>query len=164
MRWPGKIPTGLVCKEAASTMDIMPTLAKLAGAQKPTRKIDGKDIWPLMSGQPGAKSPHEALFYYNGWALEAVRRGKWKLHLPHGYRTLAGRPGGTGGIPAKYERGKIGMALFDLENDISEQHDVSGKHPDVVNRLLGLVERMREDLGDSAKKMTGNGRRPPGRI
>ncbi|MDH4239709.1 MAG: sulfatase-like hydrolase/transferase, partial [Phycisphaerae bacterium] len=164
MRWPGKIPPGLVCKEPASTMDILPTMAKLAGAKLPDRSIDGKDIWPLMSGQPGAGSPHEAFFYYNGWELEAVRSGKWKLHLPHGYRTLAGRPGGTGGIPARYEQGKIGMALFDLENDIGEQHDVSTKYPDVVKRLLSLVESMREDLGDLAKKMTGKGRRPPGRI
>jgi len=164
MRWPGKIPAGLVCKEPASAMDVLPTLAKLAGAQLPNRTIDGKDIRPLMLGERGAKSPHEAFFYYNGWALEAVRSGKWKLHLPHGYRTLAGRPGGTGGKPVKYEQAKIGMSLFDLKNDIGEQHDVSAQHPDVVERLLRLVDRMREDLGDSTKKMTGKGRRPPGRI
>ncbi|MHC4087582.1 MAG: sulfatase-like hydrolase/transferase, partial [Planctomycetota bacterium] len=149
MRWP---------------MDVLPTLSKLAGAQLPARPIDGKDIWPLMSGRRRATSPHEALFYYRGWALEAVRSGKWKLHLPHGYRTLAGRPGGTGGIPTRYEQGKIGMALFDLKNDIGEQNDVSAKHPEVVKRLLSLVDRMREDIGDSSKKMTGKGRRPPGRI
>ncbi|MHC4097193.1 MAG: sulfatase-like hydrolase/transferase, partial [Planctomycetota bacterium] len=152
MRWP------------ASAMDVLPTLSKLAGAQLPARPIDGKDIWPLMSGRRRATSPHEALFYYRGWALEAVRSGKWKLHLPHGYRTLAGRPGGTGGIPTRYEQGKIGMALFDLKNDIGEQNDVSAKHPEVVKRLLSLVDRMREDIGDSSKKMTGKGRRPPGRI
>jgi arylsulfatase A len=164
MRWPGQIPVGTVCDEPASTMDILPTIAKLAGAELPAHRIDGKDIWPLMSGAPGAESPHEALFYYRGFALEAVRSGRWKLHLPHSYRTLAGRKGGTGGQPAKYEQGKIGLALFDLEKDISEQHDVSGEHPDVVERLLGLAEKMRQDLGDSAKKMTGKNRRPPGHI
>ncbi len=164
MRWPGQIPAGTVCNEPASTMDILPTFAKLAGAELPSRRIDGKDIWPLMSGKRGAKSPHEALFYYRGFALEAVRSGKWKLHLPHSYRTLGGRKGGTGGKPVKYEQAKIGLALFDLEKDIGEQHDVSSQYPDVVERLLGLVERMREDLGDSAKKMTGKNRRPPGRI
>jgi arylsulfatase A len=117
-----------------------------------------------MSGKQGARSPHEALFYYRGWALEAVRSGKWKLHLPHGYRTLAGRPGGTGGKPVKYERAKIGTALFDLENDIGEQNNVSAEHPEVVKRLLKLVERMRQDLGDSTKKIKGKGRRQPGRI
>ena len=164
MRWPGKIPAGSVCDEPASTMDILPTIAKLTGAQLPAHTIDGKDIWPLMSDKTGAKSPHEALFYYRGFALEAVRSGKWKLHLPHGYRTLAGRKGGTGGQPAKYEQAKISQALFDLEKDIGEQHDVSARYPDVVERLLSLVERMRQDLGDSAKKMTGKNRREPGRI
>ena len=164
MRWPSRIPAGTVCKEPASTMDILPTVAKLTGAALPAHTIDGKDIWPLMSGVPGAKSPHEAFFYYRGFALEAVRSGKWKLHLPHSYRTLAGRQGGTGGQPAKYEQGKIGQALFDLENDIGEQHDVSARHPAIVKRLMALADEMRQDLGDSTKKMTGQNRRPPGRI
>jgi len=164
MRWPGQIPAGTLCNEPASTMDILPTFAKLAGAELPSRRIDGKDIWPLMSGERGAKSSHEAFFYYRGYALEAVRSGKWKLHLPHSYRSLGGRKGGTGGQPVKYEQAKIGLALFDLEKDIGEQHDASAQYPDVVKRLLGFAERMREDLGDSAKKMTGKNRRPPGRI
>ncbi len=164
MRWPGRIPAGTVCAEPASTMDILPTVAKLTGAQMPANTIDGRDIWPLMSGEPGAKSPHEAFFYYRGYALEAVRSGKWKLHLPHAYRTLAGREGGTGGQPAKYEQAEIGLSLFDLEKDIGERNDVSARYPDVVEKLLNLVDRMREDIGDSAKKMTGKNRRPPGRL
>jgi arylsulfatase A len=164
MRMPGTIPAGIVCKEPASTMDILPTVAKLTGATLPAHKIDGKDIWPLMMGIPGAKSPHEAFFYYRSYALEAVRSGKWKLHLPHSYRTLAGRPGGTGGMPVEYEQAKIGQALFDLENDIGEQHDVSAQHPSVVERLMVLADQMRQDLGDSAKKMPGQNRRPPGHL
>jgi arylsulfatase A len=117
-----------------------------------------------MSGKRGAKSPHEAFFYYRGYALEAVRSGKWKLHLPHAYRTLAGRKGGTGGRPAKYEQAKIGLSLFDLEKDIGERNDVSAQYPDVVKRLLVLADNMRRDLGDSSKKMKGAGRREPGRI
>lgn len=164
MRWPGRIPAGTVCKEPASTMDILPTVAKLTGAELPANTIDGGDIWPLMSGRPGAKNPHEAFFYYRGYSLEAVRSGKWKLHLPHAYRTLAGREGGTGGQPTKYEQGKINQSLFDLEKDIGEQNDVSAQYPDVVERLLGLAEKMRRELGDSSKKMKGSSRREPGRI
>jgi len=164
MRMPGEIPAGTVCSEPASTMDILPTIAKLTGAKLPAHRIDGKDIWSLISGVPDAKSPHEAFFYYLGFSLEAVRSGKWKLHLPHSYRTLAGRQGGTGGQPAEYEQDKIGPALFDLENDIGEQHDVSARHPKVVERLMALADKMRQDLGDSAKKMTGQNRRPPGHV
>jgi arylsulfatase A len=164
MRMPGTIPSGIVCNEPASTMDILPTIAKLIGATLPAHKIDGKDIWPLMTGVPGAKSPHEAFFYYRSYALEAVRSGKWKLHLPHSYRTLAGRPGGTGGMPVEYEQAKIGQALFDLEKDIGEQHDVSAQHPEIVKRLMAFADEMWQDLGDSAKKMTGKNRRPPGHL
>lgn len=163
MRWPGEIPAGTVCHELVSTMDILPTLVKLSGAKLPVHRIDGKDIWPLMSAQAGAKSPHEAFFYYNHWDLEAVRSGKWKLHLPHSYETLGGRRGGTGGKPVKYEQAKIDLALFDLEKDIGEQRDVSTQHPEVVERLLDLVDKMREDLGESAG-IKGENRRPPGRI
>jgi arylsulfatase A len=159
--WPGRIPAGTVCREPATSMDMLPTIAGLADAKLPAHKIDGKDIWPLLRGQSGAKSPHEAFFYYQGWNLEAIRSGKWKLHFPHGYRTLAGRPGGTGGIPTKYESAKINLALFDLENDIGEQHNVADQNPDVVKRLQQLADAMRQDLGDG--KMEGKGRRPPGK-
>jgi arylsulfatase A len=66
MRMPGTIRSRIVCNEPASTMDILPTIAKLAGAKLPAHRIDGKDIWPLMTGVPGAKSPHEAFLYYRG--------------------------------------------------------------------------------------------------
>jgi arylsulfatase A len=164
MRMPGTIPAGIVCNEPASTMDILPTVAKLIGATLPAHKIDGKDIWPLITGVPGAKSPHKVFFYYRSYALEAVRSGRWKLHLPHSYRTLAGRPGGTGGIPVEYEQAKIGQALFDLENDVGEQQDVSAQHPEIVKRLMAFADEMRQDLGDSAKKMPGQNRRPPGHL
>ncbi len=164
MRWPGRIPAGNVCKEPASTMDILPTVAKLTGAELPSHTVDGRDIWPLMSGRTGAKSPHEAFFYYRGYALEAVRSGKWKLHLPHAYRTLAGREGGTGGRPTRYEQGKIDLSLFDLQKDVGEQNDVSAQYPDVVERLLAFAEQMRRELGDSSKKMKGSSRRESGRI
>ena len=87
---------GRECAEPAMTIDLLPTVAKLAGATLPSdRIIDGKDIWPLLAGEAGAKSPHEALYFYWGRELHAVRSGKWKLHLPHPYRT-ARRPGAGG--------------------------------------------------------------------
>src|SRR5687768_16861095 len=80
MRWPGKIPEGTVCREIATMMDVMPTVVQFAGASAPTdRNIDGKDIADLLFAKPGAKSPHEAFFYYSGNRLNAVRSGQWKL-------------------------------------------------------------------------------------
>jgi len=147
MRWPGRIPAGMVCSEIATTMDFLPTLARLAGAELPKdRIIDGKDIYALMT-KPGAKTPYEAFFYYFENQLEAVRSGKWKLILEHkrGKRTFA-------------------LALYDLEKDISEQNDVSDKHPEVVRRLTKLAERIREDIGDSGKGIKGRNVREPGYV
>ncbi len=165
MWWPGRIPAGTVCDELASTIDILPTMAALIGAELPKHKIDGKDIRPLMFGQPGARSPHEVFYcYYAGGQLQAVRDRRWKLHLPHSYRTLAGRPGGTGGKPAPYSQAKIGLALFDLKNDVGETTNVADKHPEVVQRLMEYAEQAREDLGDRLTDRKGKGIRPPGRL
>ena len=163
MRWPGRIPAGTVCRELAATMDLLPTLAKLAGAELPkVRIIDGRDIWPLMSGQPGAKTPHEAYFYYWGKHLQAVRNGKWKLHLAHDYDQPA--PPGHDGRPGKYAKRQIGVELFDLELDIGETRNVADQHPDAVARLQALAESCRDDLGDSATAREGKNVRPAGRL
>lgn len=162
MRWPGQIPADSVCKTPAMTIDILPTIAHLIGAKLPDHKIDGKNIWPLIAGDQGAKSPQEAYYFYYGRQLQALRSGKWKMHFPHGYRTMDGRPGGTGGKPNGYRQKKIGLALFDLEADIGESKDVKGEHPEVVARLQALGERMREDLGDQNRR--GSGTRAVGRL
>jgi arylsulfatase A-like enzyme len=162
-RWPGKIPPGTVCREPAMTIDLLPTLAKLAGAPLPELPIDGRDIWPLLSGRPGAKSPQGAYFFYWDRGLQAVRSGKWKLHFRHDYRTLAGKPGGTGGKPANYAQAETALALYDLEADPGEKNNVADKHPEVVARMEKLADKARDDLGDSATKKEGKGVRPPGR-
>jgi arylsulfatase A-like enzyme len=163
-RWPGKIPAGKVCREPAMTIDLLPTVAKLADAELPRHPIDGRDIGALLRGEATAKSPHEALYFYWGRELQAVRSGPWKLHCPHDYRTLAGKPGGTGGIPSKYQQAKTGLALYNLETDIGEKTDVSGKNPEVVARLKTLAEKAREELGDAATKRDGKGVRPAGAL
>ncbi|MBN1591305.1 MAG: sulfatase [Pirellulales bacterium] len=163
MRWPGKIPADTACDEVAATMDLLPTLAKLIGAELPDdRIIDGRDIWPLIGGQPGATSPHEALAYYQGRRLNAVRSGRWKLHFPHDYTTIV--VPGKDGRRGKGQRRKIGLALFDLETDIGETTNVADEHPDVVRRLTKLADRFRDDLGDTAQNRQGKNARPPGRV
>lgn len=163
-RWPGRIPAGTVCREPAMTIDLLPTIAGLIGAPLPEKRIDGLNIWPLMSGRPDAKSPHEALlFYYNQNDLEAIRSGRWKLQLPHSYRTLAGEPG-RDGKPGPYKQIRCGLELYDLEADPGEEHDVAADNPEVVNRLQTLVEKARADLGDGLTKREGSGRRPAGRV
>ena len=164
MRFAGRIPAGATCAEPIMTIDFLPTIAHLVGGRLPDHKIDGLNIWPLMEGRSGAACPHDAFFFYWGRALEAVRMDKWKLHFPHAYRTLAGREGGTGGTPVKYETGKTDLALYDLRADISESTNVAEKHPDVVKQIEVLADAARKDLGDSARKIQGEGLRPAGHV
>jgi arylsulfatase A-like enzyme len=164
MWWPGHIPAGTQCHDPAMTIDVLPTLAHLCGAKLPDHKIDGRNIWPLMAAEPGARSPHDALFFYWLEELQAVRMGQWKLHFPHAYQTLGGRPGGTGGKPARYEKAAIDLALFDLQNDPGETTNVADRHPDVVATISRLADEMRADLGDSRTRQKGAGAREPGRL
>ena len=134
IRWPGKIPAGVVNNELMTAMDLLPTFAKLAGAKLPAdRVIDGKDIWPVLTGKE--KSPHEAFFYYRDNELKAVRAGKWKLHLA---------------APQAAQRTKQGAptpALFDLEADIGEKTNVLADHPEVAERLRCLCESVQRRTG-----------------
>jgi len=165
MRWPGTIPAGTSCDELASTIDILPTVARLIGAELPARKIDGLDIRPLMFATDGAHSPHDVFYcYYGNGQLQSVRDRRWKLHFPHSYRTLAGRTGGTGGLPVKYDHRDIGEELFDLRADVGETTNVAADHPDVVARLTALARAARADLGDTLTDQSGDGNRPAGRL
>ena len=164
MWWPGSIPAGTVCSEPAMTIDILPTVAKLIGAKLPAHTIDGKDIWPLISGAPDARSPHEAYFMYYGRELQAIRMGKWKLHFPHGYRSMDGKPGGQGGIPTKYTQKRTPLALYDLHTDIGETKNVVAEHPEVVAQIEAIAKKARAELGDSRLKIQGKGVRPAGKV
>jgi arylsulfatase A-like enzyme len=162
-RWPGHIPKGHVAELPAMNIDMLPTLAVLAGATLHSgRPIDGRNVWPLMSGERGATAPHEVLYFYWGAELHAVRSGNWKLHLPHPYQSL--EVAGNDGVPGKYVRKEIELSLFDLEKDPAESANVSAANPEIVKRLMEYVERAREDLGDSLIKRVGKNVRPAGRM
>ncbi len=162
-RWPGKIPARSVVSAEAMMIDLLPTVARLAGAGLPKdRLIDGHDIWPMLSGSRNRQSPHDALYFYWGKELHAVRSGKWKLHFPHGWNEVV-EPGGDS-KPGRAQRQEIGLSLFDLEKDIGETQNVAEQNPDVVKRLTALAEKAREDLGDSLTAREGKNVRPAGKL
>lgn len=182
-RWPGRVPAGQVCDEPVMEIDLLPTIAGLTGAKPPERKIDGRNMIDLLEGRPNAKSPHEALVFYGGSELQAVRSGEWKLHFPHPYITVDGEPG-RDGKPAKFGQMKpksitqsgiagiasrhgyrvedIGLSLFNLKEDPGESRNVAQEHPEIVERLTKLAETTRQELGDALQGVKGTENRPLG--
>ncbi len=143
MRWPRRIPAGTVCTELATTMDLLPSFAALAGAALPAdRTIDGRNIVPLMTGTPGARSPHQAFYYYDYTHLQAVRSGRWKLVLPR-----PARPPWTSWYGRMIDAVPR-TQLYDLRAYIAEQNDLAQDKPHIVEQMMKLVETAREELGD----------------
>ncbi len=147
---PGKIAAATECGEIATTMDILPTLAKLAGAEAPTdRTIDGEDIGHLLQGDRAGATEDKTYYYYLYTHLQAVRQGKWKLHLPR----PAERKWLEGFAPNHNIEPIDDITLdepllYDLDADIGETTDVAAKHPEVVKRLLRIAEKARAEVGD----------------
>jgi arylsulfatase A-like enzyme len=163
-RWPGHIPADSTTDEPAMTIDLLPTLAGLAGADLPTAKIDGHDILPLFTGE-GTAALRRYAIYYGQNELQAAIEGRWKLVLPHSYRTLGEQPLATGGRPGKYRSVKLAApALYDLVADPGEQHNLLGTQPAEAERLLAFVEEMRAELGDALTQRPGSANRAPGRL
>ena len=128
MRWPDRIPAGITCSEITSTIDILPTMAHITGSPLPEKKIDGKNILSIMTGEPGAKSPHEYFFYYRRGILEAARSGKWKL------RIIKDKP-----------------FLYNLEEDISEKKSKAGAFPEIVERIQKAMNDFDAELKANAR-------------
>jgi arylsulfatase A-like enzyme len=134
---PGRVPSGEVCDELATVMDILPTFARLAGAAVPDdRVIDGHDIRPLLFGEPGASSPYDVFIYHVRFGKVAgIRMDDWKLLIDVDARTWRHR----------------GTALYNLERDVAERHNVAAAHPEVVESLKAQLERFKRDLSEMSR-------------
>lgn len=141
IRWPGVIPAGHRSDELTSALDLFPTLAAVAGATHDP--VDGRDIGPILRGEPDARSPHEVFLYYARGRLEAIRDHRYKRFYENGYRDPI-----------------IDEALYDLVDDPGETTDVSSDHPDVVAKLDQAADLWRQELGDVMRGIEGSGVRP----
>ena len=151
---PGTVPPGTECHELASTMDLLPTFAKLAGAEVPNAdSIDGHDISSLLFGTGEQKSPYEAFYYYHLDQLQAVRSGPWKMFLP--VQPVSSHPHFS-------KSRKPETLLFNVVDDVACESNVAKDHPEVVAQLTDLAERARKDLGDRGRQ--GEGQRERGKI
>lgn len=151
--WPGHISAGRATDAVTGEIDLLPTFVTLAGGVVPTdRKIDGADISKLLLGQ-SETSAREAHFYYNGYELQAVRSGEWKLALKPQNFSMGIKTGGET---------KTGLRLYNLITDIGETTDVAAQHPDIVKRLKTLADQQAATLCDGSNQ--GAGVRPPGKV
>ncbi|MCT4602436.1 MAG: sulfatase [Marinifilum sp.] len=149
---PGTIPSGKINDEMITAMDILPTALKLVNASFPRMNpIDGKDIWPILSGVKGAKTPHKAFFFVNKKEIQAVRSGKWKLHVPHAYRICPNV--GKDGMPGNQDNfgGKIELSLYNIEKDPAESNNLVKKHPKIVKQLLEYIKEFEIDLKENSR-------------
>jgi len=150
MRWPGRIEPGRTESGIAASIDLYSTFAKLAGAQAPTdRAVDGLDITPVML--EGAESPRDTFVYHAFGALQAVRKGPWKLFV------------GRKSFGAESTEANL-RELYHLADDIGETKNVYDEHPEIAAELTAIANKAREDLGDCIAGTKGAGVRTPGHV
>lgn len=153
IRAPGKVPAGKVSEQITATIDILPTFAKLAGGEVPSdRVIDGEDVSSLWHGSEDELD--RTFYYYEHTRLRGVRQGKWKLLVPHTDtdKKVESLKKWPNMIPPADRGWQTEVVLYNLEEDISEEVNVAKSHPEVVAELQKLVDSIREDIGDSAKR------------
>ena len=163
--FPTKIKPGRTINIPMMTIDILPTIAEITGAELPAIKIDGKSVWNIWTGDSN-ESPHKAyFFYYRVNELQGVRYGKWKMYFPHRYQTLNGREGGKNGLAVAYEHANFDQVeLYDLTIDKSETNNVADENPVIVAEINLLANKIRLELGDELYGQIGKEKRPIGMV
>jgi arylsulfatase A-like enzyme len=121
VRYPKRIPAGTVNREFLTSLELFPTLLKLAGADPPEGVVlDGFDMMPALA--EGKPSPRREM-YWKRRAKEAARVGHWK-----------------------WIRNESGTYLFDLSKDVSEKNNLIDKMPEkaaeMEARFTDWLQRM----------------------
>ncbi len=159
-RMPGRVAAGKTSNALSSTMDLLPTFAKLTGAKLPGKPLDGIDLWPVLSGKQ-TLIEREALLYFDGWHAQCIRKGNYKLHVAR-YNSQVYSPAPAGG------RVNLPLAnpeLYDLSIDPAESYDIAPEKPEIVKELRakydaligGFPDEVRTAYAETfKKKTTGN--------
>ncbi len=121
VRWPGRTPAGRISDHIAYFGDLMASAAELAGVEPPDG-IDSISFVPEITGHPERQAKHEYLYweFYERGSAQAVRQGRWKA---------VRSPLGTGEVE-----------LYDLTRDLGESTDVSAQHPEVVQKMIRIMQ------------------------
>lgn len=142
IRGPG-IPAGTVCNELTGTIDVLPTIAAITGQPLPGKnKIDGMDVSGLWKGTKENSPRNEFVHYTSQGDVEGIRQGKWKLLVKKPRRR-------NQRATAKPPQPQI--FLFDLANDLGEQTNLVGEHPEIVKRLTDRMLELDAEITDHAR-------------
>ncbi|MFL2638698.1 MAG: sulfatase [Flavobacteriaceae bacterium] len=165
VRFPKEIKKNTIVSTPVMGIDWLPTISNLTNSKVSNNKIDGKNIWKVLT-ETDPKPVHDALFfYYHKNSLHSVRYGDWKMYYPHRYRTLNGKAPRNDGMPIKYDYLDLkSPELYNLKNDPSEKVDVYNNFPEIVSKINLLAKKKRKELGDDLTGIVGDENRPVGTL
>lgn len=148
LRAPGIAPR--VVEHPVETVDLFPTLLSLAGVEPPVSQ--GRDLAPLLAGEPPVRRTLISDFLLYGQSRWSVRRGPWKLVVPEQ----------GSAEPGSLEQGsaddrELAVELYDLAADPGETRDLAAERPEVVAALLAHGEREREARQDLRRRLLAGG-------
>jgi arylsulfatase len=146
--WQGKVPAGTICNQLGCAIDILPSLADIAGTKLPENKIDGVSLVQLWRGNSEAEPRTELWYYYGKNNLNAVRKENWKLVLPHTWDSYDTIPGKSGMSGPRVKVKTLKPELYNLQRDPGEQFDLAAFFPEKVAELMLTAEKARAELGD----------------
>lgn len=133
VRWPGRIEMGSTCDHVSAFQDVLPTMAELTHQIVPDH-TDGKSFLPTLLGETDRQLKHDSLYFEfirgnaEPFSTRALRQGDWKVVQ----RSKEHRGRRSGFLP---------IELYNLKKDPGEKQDVSANHPEIVDRLRGLMEK-----------------------
>ncbi len=148
IRWPGKTPEGTICNKLSCAIDLLPTLASITSGKLSENKIDGVDITSLWTGDFDSEPRETILYYYGKNNLNAVRKGNWKLVLPHTWNSYNTEPGNDGHGGKRIRMTVEKPELYNMMRDPGEQYNVIDYHPEKAREIMAVVEKARKELGD----------------
>lgn len=148
-RMPGRIPADKISDQFLSALDIVPTLVELTASQMPRMNaFDGENVWDILIGK---EQEHKPFYFLYSGRVEALREGRWKCVIPHNYRIV--ETPGKDGLPGKQiiDGGRTELALFDLEADPYEAHNLAAQHPDMAAAMLGKIKAFQKNIDEECR-------------
>lgn len=146
--YPAQIESNTISHSTFFTIDFMPTIARLTGAELPDYEIDGKNVWDLIAGGDDTENPHDFYSIAYSEELQGVisADGKWKMMLPQDYRNVI--RGGKDGQPGEYRQSRIDTVLFDMVHDPYEKINIIEEYPDIASEMLRFAEKHKSKFFD----------------